>query len=250
MKLRTALIGAAFAAGAALLAPGTSYAATDNVTVDAAAFTDNCDKTVNIAIVNLVAGADTSYSINDGPKFTIPTGTVFTRNNVPAVEKDSGRLIVKVEIVSKDTELVDNATGTRVKDKLVHEWSKPAGCTRPTTAATFAGTKTTPPGAPVTYKNCDDVRAHGAAPIYPGQPGWDPKLDRDKDGVGCEPAEGEPGPATSSKTTFSSPAGAAEESLPVTGPGTWTIAAGALALLVVGAGLVLGARRRRAQAEA
>ena len=36
------------------------------------------------------------------------------------------------------------------------------------------------------YANCDAVRAAGAAPIYAGQPGWQPKFDRDKDGVGCE----------------------------------------------------------------
>ncbi|MCW6659530.1 thermonuclease family protein [Aerococcaceae bacterium NML191292] len=38
----------------------------------------------------------------------------------------------------------------------------------------------------VYYKNCAEVRAAGAAPIYPGDPGWDPKFDRDRDGVGCE----------------------------------------------------------------
>jgi endonuclease YncB( thermonuclease family) len=38
----------------------------------------------------------------------------------------------------------------------------------------------------VFYANCDAVRAAGAAPIYPGDPGWQPKFDRDKDGVGCE----------------------------------------------------------------
>jgi len=36
------------------------------------------------------------------------------------------------------------------------------------------------------YKNCDAVRAAGAAPIHPGDPGWDTKFDRDKDGIGCE----------------------------------------------------------------
>lgn len=40
--------------------------------------------------------------------------------------------------------------------------------------------------APVHYANCSDVRAHGAAPIYPGEPGFQSKFDRDKDGVGCE----------------------------------------------------------------
>lgn len=38
----------------------------------------------------------------------------------------------------------------------------------------------------VYYKNCDAVRAAGAAPIYAGQPGYAKHLDRDGDGVGCE----------------------------------------------------------------
>jgi endonuclease YncB( thermonuclease family) len=36
------------------------------------------------------------------------------------------------------------------------------------------------------YENCDDVRAARADPIYDGDPGWQPKFDRDQDGVGCE----------------------------------------------------------------
>ncbi|MEZ3161250.1 DUF1524 domain-containing protein [Microbacterium sp. BWT-B31] len=45
-----------------------------------------------------------------------------------------------------------------------------------------------PAPAPVEvyYKNCDAVRAAGAAPIYQGQPGYAPHLDRDKDGIGCD----------------------------------------------------------------
>ncbi|WP_353707360.1 DUF1524 domain-containing protein [Cellulosimicrobium sp. ES-005] len=43
-----------------------------------------------------------------------------------------------------------------------------------------------PEPAPAFYKNCDAVRAAGAAPIYEGQPGYSRKLDRDGDGVGCE----------------------------------------------------------------
>lgn len=38
----------------------------------------------------------------------------------------------------------------------------------------------------VYYKNCDAVRAAGAAPIYQGQPGYASHLDRDKDGIGCD----------------------------------------------------------------
>ncbi|MFC8303528.1 DUF1524 domain-containing protein [Specibacter sp. NPDC057265] len=43
------------------------------------------------------------------------------------------------------------------------------------------------PAVPVApYPNCAAVRAAGAAPIYAGQPGFQSKLDRDGDGVGCE----------------------------------------------------------------
>jgi endonuclease YncB( thermonuclease family) len=43
-----------------------------------------------------------------------------------------------------------------------------------------------PPSNNVYYANCDAVRAAGAAPIYPGDPGWQTKFDRNHDGVGCE----------------------------------------------------------------
>ena len=42
------------------------------------------------------------------------------------------------------------------------------------------------PPAAVYYANCTAVKAAGAAPIYPWSPGWQPKFDRNNDGVGCE----------------------------------------------------------------
>lgn len=44
---------------------------------------------------------------------------------------------------------------------------------------------------PVFYQNCDEVREYGDAPIYEDEPGFHPGLDRDGDGVGCEPWYGE-----------------------------------------------------------
>lgn len=41
-----------------------------------------------------------------------------------------------------------------------------------------------PAGA--SYRNCSEARAAGAAPIYRGQPGYAPHLDRDGDGIACE----------------------------------------------------------------
>ncbi len=40
--------------------------------------------------------------------------------------------------------------------------------------------------APAFYENCDAARAAGAAPVYEGDPGYGPHLDRDRDRVGCE----------------------------------------------------------------
>ncbi|MDQ0984704.1 excalibur calcium-binding domain-containing protein [Streptomyces sp. V2I9] len=46
--------------------------------------------------------------------------------------------------------------------------------------------KATVPAA-VHYENCDAARTAGAAPVEEGDPGYAPHLDRDGDGVGCEP---------------------------------------------------------------
>lgn len=42
------------------------------------------------------------------------------------------------------------------------------------------------PPSNVYYKNCTAARDAGAAPVYAGEPGYGPHLDRDGDGVGCE----------------------------------------------------------------
>lgn len=36
------------------------------------------------------------------------------------------------------------------------------------------------------YANCREARAAGAAPLYAGDPGYRPGLDRDRDGIACE----------------------------------------------------------------
>ena len=40
------------------------------------------------------------------------------------------------------------------------------------------------------YPNCDAARAAGDAPIRIGEPGYGSHLDRDNDGVACEPYRG------------------------------------------------------------
>jgi hypothetical protein len=45
---------------------------------------------------------------------------------------------------------------------------------------------TAPPSA-VYFRNCDAARAAGATPIRRGEAGYAPHLDRDNDGIACEP---------------------------------------------------------------
>ena len=54
--------------------------------------------------------------------------------------------------------------------------------TTPMTAVAPATTATTT----VYYRNCSEARAHGAAPVRRGDPGYGSHLDRDDDGIGCE----------------------------------------------------------------
>jgi hypothetical protein len=37
------------------------------------------------------------------------------------------------------------------------------------------------------FSNCDAARAAGMAPVRQGEPGYSPHLDRDGDGIACEP---------------------------------------------------------------
>jgi len=53
-------------------------------------------------------------------------------------------------------------------------------------ATTLAAVAATPTPAPVSYSNCDEVKAAGAAPIHSGDPGYSTDLDRDGDGIACE----------------------------------------------------------------
>ncbi|TRO56236.1 excalibur calcium-binding domain-containing protein [Streptomyces sp. IB201691-2A2] len=51
-------------------------------------------------------------------------------------------------------------------------------------------TEESPTDSDVYYENCDAAREAGAAPVHSGDPGYGPHLDRDGDGVACEPYVG------------------------------------------------------------
>jgi hypothetical protein len=47
--------------------------------------------------------------------------------------------------------------------------------------------RSSPSSGSVYYRNCAEARAAGAAPIHRGEPGYAAHLDRDRDGIACEP---------------------------------------------------------------
>jgi len=78
---------------------------------------------------------------------------------------------------------MDRSTGRR-------HCHRPPGATArrdPPPVQRFAGSgEKSRPATRRPFANCSEARAAGAAPVYRGDPGYAPRLDRDNDGVGCE----------------------------------------------------------------
>ena len=75
--------------------------------------------------------------------------------------------------------------------RILSNCAAPEGTSPSTPAPTSPpATSGVPPAqngpAGVTYANCSQARAAGAAPLHRGQPGYSARLDRDGDGVACE----------------------------------------------------------------
>ena len=65
----------------------------------------------------------------------------------------------------------------------------PAAAARPQVYRPPAASSYAPSGVTgQSFRNCDEARAAGMAPVRRGQPGYGPHLDRDNDGIGCEPS--------------------------------------------------------------
>ena len=63
---------------------------------------------------------------------------------------------------------------------------QPQATPQPNRAQLQPALQPTPPPIDVSFKNCQQVRAAGRAPIHAGQPGYGRHLDRDGDGIACE----------------------------------------------------------------
>lgn len=66
----------------------------------------------------------------------------------------------------------------------------PAASVRQDSASGFAPSRSgydAPQARDGAFADCSEARAAGAAPVRRGDPGYGPHLDRDGDGIGCEP---------------------------------------------------------------
>lgn len=67
----------------------------------------------------------------------------------------------------------------------------PSGTTHGPATGTPSGNNLDSDGASNrAFRNCAEARAAGAAPVRRGDPGYGAHLDRDNDGIGCEPYHG------------------------------------------------------------
>ncbi|NUR67339.1 MAG: excalibur calcium-binding domain-containing protein [Streptomyces sp.] len=78
-------------------------------------------------------------------------------------------------------------TPTVTATTTVTEAPPPAPTKTLTKTAEAPEPTTNSPGADVYYDNCDEAHVAGDAPLDSGDPGYGPHLDRDGDGVACEP---------------------------------------------------------------
>ena len=80
-------------------------------------------------------------------------------------------------------------TNRKTGDYHCHRAQGPARkASVPATNLAPAGSSSSAPSR--AFRNCAEARAAGAAPVRRGEPGYGPHLDRDNDGVGCEPYRG------------------------------------------------------------
>lgn len=99
------------------------------------------------------------------------------------VEKVKGQLAAST---SKITEMETAATAAQAElDSRASQIADLQGKVSAQSAPAPAPAQPVAPSA-VSYKNCGEARAAGAAPVRRGDPGYGKHLDRDGDGVGCE----------------------------------------------------------------
>ncbi|MFJ6807837.1 excalibur calcium-binding domain-containing protein [Streptomyces anulatus] len=137
------------------------------------------------ALLHTYDPAELTLSIDTEPEHgsASVSGTTVTYN---ARDGYAGEDELTYEVLVKGTEVPAATAVVRISVAASTPDATPAENPTPAGDASKPSPKATGP-APAYYENCDAVRAAGAAPVEEGDPGYAPHLDRDGDGVGCEP---------------------------------------------------------------
>lgn len=115
-----------------------------------------------------------------GGKISVKRGVMALADDSAMTDRAFRKLLLGVTLGTF------GATWVATDPGLSPLWAESAASEKPNRSAFFD-----PPQPTATYyRNCDAVRAAGRAPLYRGSPGYRAPLDRDNDGVACEPYYG------------------------------------------------------------
>lgn len=116
------------------------------------------------------------------------SGCDLKNRSVEPHHENSAAIATQVPAQDKTTEA---ASGKKSETAETTATSDPAPSPERTESPKKTRSKDSKSDAPakkskVHYKNCEEVKEAGAAPLYKGDPGYSSKLDRDGDGIACE----------------------------------------------------------------
>lgn len=92
--------------------------------------------------------------------------------------------VTYIDNIESDRTIVKDELTTPPIDEITYVGTYVAPAQTSTSQYQYMAPST--PKSSVYYANCTAARAAGAAPIYRGEPGYRPALDRDSDGIACE----------------------------------------------------------------
>jgi hypothetical protein len=106
------------------------------------------------------------------------------RNGIPCCLRAAATFLATPVALSHGGGLDANGCHTNRKTGDYHCHRAPASRAPP--ASSYVAPPSRPTYSTAAFANCTEARAAGAAPVWRGDPGYGPHLDRDHDGIGCE----------------------------------------------------------------
>ncbi|HJP80769.1 MAG TPA: G5 domain-containing protein [Candidatus Saccharimonadales bacterium] len=130
-----------------------------------------------------------AFSSNEEKDNTLPKGQTRVKTEGVNGERSTTYEIIYVEGKETSRRQIDTKVTKEPIAKVTQVGTYVAPSApdpKPAPAPTPPPAQNEEPSTSVYYRNCAAARAAGAAPVYAGQPGYGPHLDRDHDGIGCE----------------------------------------------------------------